>query len=206
MHVIEYLRLAWQFRADPFYAKYLAGRRVLDVGAGAGEFVKKDCTRFVGVELDPHLVEQCQRQGLNVQQMDALSLQFPDGSFEAVHAGQLIEHLAPSDAALFIMEAARVVAPGGFIFLTTPGVKNVWNTFSHVRPYPPDAFRKFLDTETEHLVRGEGSELEFIGAWGTRYYISNHFLRVFGSCLDLLWPPHDPIGWTIILKRKSRLY
>jgi len=80
----------------------------------------------------------------------------------------------------------------------------VWNTFSHVRPYPPTAFRKLLSTETENLVRGGGLELEFIGAWGTRLYLENRVFRVLGGCVDLLWPPNDPIGWTVVLQKKLK--
>jgi SAM-dependent methyltransferase len=204
MNALEYARLAWRHRTDPLYVKYLAGRSVLDVGAGAGEFVGKDPVRFVGIDIDSKLVEICRAKGLRVQRMNALTLDFPDGSFDAVHAAQFIEHLGPAEAAIFLGEAARVLRSDGVVFLTTPGVRNVWNTFSHVRPYPPAAFVKLLASPTENYLKAEEFGLTIEGYWGNRFYFRNRILVFLSRVFDLLWPPRDPIGWTIVLRKEGR--
>jgi SAM-dependent methyltransferase len=134
--------------------------------------------------------------------MSALALDFPDASFGAVHAAQLIEHFAPSDAARFISEAARVLRPGGYLFMTTPGVRNVWGTFSHIRPYPPAAFAKLLTCAVENYIRDTTPPLDFEYAQGCRHYSTSRAVTFASSIFDLLFPPRDPIGWTIILRRK----
>jgi SAM-dependent methyltransferase len=201
VRVLEYLRLAWRYREDPWYVKFLAGKTVLDVGSGNGLFVSKDPARFVGIDVNEALVERCRQRELNVRCMSALKLDFPDNTFDAVHASQFIEHLAPSDAAAFLAESARVLKRGGVIFITTPGVKNVWGTFSHVRPYPPSAFEKLLSKSVENYLDGRRLELVMEGYWGARRYYPGKLRRVIGQLIDLLWPPGDPIGWTIVLKK-----
>ncbi|MPZ57886.1 MAG: methyltransferase domain-containing protein [Rhizobiales bacterium] len=203
MNLLEYVQLGLKHRVDPFYSKYLAGRRVLDIGAGKGDFVARDPARFVGIDVDPGLVERCRKRGLDVRLMNALQLEFPDNMFEAVHAAQVIEHFDASDAATLLREAGRVLVPGGVMVLSTPGVRNVWATFSHVRPYPPMAFRKLLSSDTEGYVRDGRIDLAFEGAWGTRWYVRNRHLSFLLSALDVMLKPHDPTGWTIVLRKKS---
>jgi hypothetical protein len=101
----------------------------------------------------------------------------------------------------FVHEAARVVRDGGVVLLTTPGVKNVWNTFSHVRPYPPDAFRKLLKSDTENYIRDSGIPLVLETAWGQRHYFESRLITFLLSVLDLLWKPGNPIGWVIVLRK-----
>lgn len=202
MKLLEYLALGIRYRRDPFYVKYLSGRRILDVGCGRGEFLRRDIANTVGVDVDPALVDQCQAQGLSAHCMSALALEFPDASFDGVHAAQLIEHFAPPQATRFLDEAARVLRPGGYVFLTTPGVRNVWNTFSHIRPYPPAAFSKLLSSATENYIRECQPLLEVADAQGYRFCFRSRAANFAASILDLLLPPGDPIGWTIVLRRK----
>ncbi len=202
MKLIEYVRLGLRHRCDPFQVKYLSGRRVLDVGCGAGEFLARDPQNRVGVDIDPQLVDLCRARGLTAYCMSALALEFPDESFDAVRAAQLIEHFAPADAARFLAEAARVLRPGGHLFLTTPGVRNVWNTFSHIRPYPPAAFAKLLSSATENYLRDAPPALEIECLQGYRHYYASSAATFAASILDLLLPPSDPIGWTIVLHKK----
>lgn len=68
--------------------------------------------------------------------MHVLELKFPNESFDAVHAAQLIEHFAPVETVCFLSKASRALRPGGIVYLTTPGVRNVRNTLSQVCPYP----------------------------------------------------------------------
>lgn len=203
MNVLEYVRLGLRHRKDPFYVKYLMGKRVLDIGSGRGEFIAREPTNFVGVDIDPSLVSQCQQRGLSAYCMSAFELKFPNESFDAVHASQLIEHFSPADASRFLSEVSRVVCPGGRVFLTTPGVRNVWNTFSHVRPYPPDAFRKLLGSDTENYIRESQIDLAVENAWGSRHFFENRAMMFTSGILDLLMPPSNPIGWIILLRKKK---
>lgn len=201
MRAMEYLKLAMEHRKNPLYVKYLAGRRVLDIGAGEGNFVAKDPRNIVGVELDQNLVEKCCKKGLQVHCMNALALNFPDESFDAVHAAQMIEHFSPNEAVQFLREAARVLRPGGIVFMTTPGVRNVWNTFSHIRPYPPVAFSKLLTRSTEGYLQEEAIQLQLDQFFGNRRNFTNSVLLLVSRVVDMIIPPKDPYGWTIILKK-----
>jgi SAM-dependent methyltransferase len=201
MNALTFIRLAIAHRSDPFYHHFLAGRSVLDVGCGRGEFLEKDPGRFVGVDLDPALVEACRARGLRAEVGSATGLTFPDAAFEVVRAAQLIEHLHPDQAARLLAEAARVLKPGGRVFLTTPGIGNAWNTFSHIRPYPPIAFKKLLSLSTEGYIGGTSIPLAFEGAWGTRWYSETKLARFLGGTIDMIIPPSNAIGWTIVLRR-----
>lgn len=201
MRVIKYISLALRYRKNPFFIKYLSGRRVLDVGAGQGCFVAKDPKNFVGVELDKNLVESCCNKGLEVYCMNALALNFPDSTFDAVHAAQMIEHFSPNDAVQFLREAARVVRPGGIIFITTPGIRNVWNTFSHIRPYPPVSFSKLLTRATEGYLQEGVIPLKLEAYFGNRYHFNNLVFTFIIRAIDIILPPKNPHGWTIILKK-----
>lgn len=202
MNIVEYIILGLRHRRDPFFVKYLSGRDVLDVGAGEGYFVAKD-PRFTGIELDPNLVNSGQKKGLNIQLMSAFKMDFPDNSFDVVHASQIIEHFSPENAALFLQEASRVLKLGGIIYITTPGIRNVWNTFSHIRPYPPASFRKLLARSTEGYLYTEPLKLTLEGFWGKRAYFRRPFFNFAFGALDIVFTPHNPIGWLIILRKTA---
>ena len=203
MNVMTYIKAGLKHKMNPFYIKYLHGKKVLDIGCGRGEFLARDQNNFTGVDVDPTLVTLCQKKGLSAYCMSAFKLDFPDNSFEAVHAAQLIEHFNPLEAAHFLRESARVLRPGGILFLTTPGVRSVWNTFSHIRPYPPNAFRKILSSATENYIRDDQLSLSFAGAWGSRFFVENRIIMFLLGIIDIMLPSRDPLGWTIILRKKS---
>lgn len=202
MNIADYIKLGLKEKMNPFYVKYLSGKKLLDIGCGRGEFLAREPENFTGADIDPALVKLCNEKGLKAQCMSALKLEFQDNSFDVVYAAQLIEHFAPPEAALFLKEAGRVLKPGGIVYLTTPGVRTVWNTFSHIRPYPPDSFVKILNSATENYIRDEQVALSFEKAWGGRFYSPNRTVMFLLGILDLLFPPRYPMGWTIILRKK----
>jgi SAM-dependent methyltransferase len=101
-----------------------AGDRVLEVGCGLGQYLAKAAERVehvVGVDIClPFLVLTRKRlagRGLLVA-AEAERLPFPSGSFAAVIAADVIEHLA--DQRRSLAEMGRVLQPGGPLFLSTP--------------------------------------------------------------------------------------
>ncbi|GEM_PF-1512499 len=60
---------------------------------------------------------------------DASSLPFADGSFQALSAHQLIEHLGYTGACFALAEAYRVLAPGGTLALETPDAEGAFRAF-----------------------------------------------------------------------------
>jgi SAM-dependent methyltransferase len=102
----------------------LHGRDVLEIGSGRGggaSYIKRYLgpATVVGADLSRRAVRLCNRYralpGLRYVHGDALSLPFPDGSFDAV-VNVESSHCYPSMDA-FLVEVHRVLRPGGhFLF------------------------------------------------------------------------------------------
>ena len=98
--------------------------RVLDVGCGAG-FLSNDIAlrgrEVTGIDIAPDALAVAHAHDASgrVRYLvgDALALPFEDGSFDAVCAMDLLEHLESPERA--IAEASRVLAPGGLFFFYT---------------------------------------------------------------------------------------
>jgi 2-polyprenyl-3-methyl-5-hydroxy-6-metoxy-1,4-benzoquinol methylase len=140
------------------------GRRVLDVGAGQGTFSARLAARgfsVVSADASPAAVEVLRtRLGGEVARADATALPFPDGSFDAVVLGEVLEHVEDDRGA--VAETARVLRSGGVAALSVPGNPRLWGPSDdwagHVRRYTRTAL---LET-----VAGGGLAVERCSAWG----------------------------------------
>jgi SAM-dependent methyltransferase len=114
---------------DPVFARVTRqhlppGSKVLEGGCGRADKVKalSDAGfQSVGVDFAERTVEQARRQypGLDVRKGDVRALDFPDGSLDGYWSIGVIEHFW-SGYDEILAESARVLRPGGILFLTAP--------------------------------------------------------------------------------------
>lgn len=140
------------------------GQTVLNVGAGQGSFTRLlEARGFDVVSTDvtkPALEVLRSRVSGDVLFADMTALPFPDQSFDAVVAGEVLEHIEDHRAAL--AEGARVLRPCGVLALSVPahpswfGPSDEWA--GHIRRYT----RREL-TET---IESAGLALERLRPWG----------------------------------------
>ena len=109
------------------YLRPAPGVRVLDAGCGRGE-VLLACARrgadVAGIDYSEAAVEITRETleevpGADVRQGDISKLPWPDGSFDRVLSGDVIEHLDPEVGEAMLREAHRVLRPGGHLVLHT---------------------------------------------------------------------------------------
>ncbi len=105
----------------------LAGRppgRILDVGCYDGQFTAQvlDTARgVVGVDVSTHALQSARARGVRpVRAHLETGLPFVDGSFATVMAAEIIEHVF--DTQRVVDELARLLAPNGWLVLTTPNL------------------------------------------------------------------------------------
>jgi SAM-dependent methyltransferase len=100
----------------------LAGRRVLDLGCGVGEYVRafaREGARAFGCDIAPgRLIEARRRGAEGVVAAAGEWLPFRDGSLDVVVLNEVIEHVADDRATM--REVARVLAPGGHAVIYAP--------------------------------------------------------------------------------------
>lgn len=101
-----------------------AGDRVLEVGVGTGLSLPLYAAGsfITGVDISEPMLEQAQeradaigRSGVDLHVMDARSLAFPSGTFDAVLAPYIVSVVPDPDKVM--AEIARVVRPGGTVIV-----------------------------------------------------------------------------------------
>jgi SAM-dependent methyltransferase len=146
------------------------GTKVIDVGCGAGRHSFEAYRRGADVIAFDQNAEELADVDTMLQAMgqageapksakaqvvvgDALALPYPDGTFDAVIASEILEHIPDDDAA--IAELIRVLRPGGTLAVTVPRwlpERICWllsdeyhaNEGGHIRIYRADELRSTL--------------------------------------------------------------
>lgn len=121
-------RLAW-FEAA-FARHPVAGRRVLDVGAGLGQFsdlARRHGADVVPLDIAPKLVAALAPRFPEATCGSATALPWDAGRFDVVISSECIEHTP--DPALAVREMVRVLKPGGVLLVTTPNLVWRWSVW-----------------------------------------------------------------------------
>jgi SAM-dependent methyltransferase len=141
--------------------QYLAaGARVLEGGCGRANKVKamaQSGFSAVGIDFAPESVARATLDypGLDIRVGDVRSLEFPEGVFDGYWSIGVIEHFWPGYDEI-LSEAARVLRPKGFLFLTAPWFSPYRQRKARANGYPraqfttePAGFYQFALGRTE---------------------------------------------------------
>ena len=130
-------------------ARDLDGRRILDIGCGRGGLSawiarsSKPSRHFaidfskVAVEKGRAMAAQASLPGIEWMLGDIQNIPCADASMDSAFSCETIEHVP--DPALAVRELARVLRPGGRLFLTTPnylGVMGLYRAYLRLRGRP----------------------------------------------------------------------
>ena len=111
--------------------------RILDFSCGTGDLIQACLPRlrpnqtFHGTDFSAESVETAasRNQGragfAGVSVLERYPSPFADASFDLVIATEVVEHLNDGELAAAFHEIGRLLAPGGYVFLTTPFQENL---------------------------------------------------------------------------------
>lgn len=166
-------RIDHHFGTDSEDLKPLAGRRVADVGCGAGliaEPLARLGGQVTGVDAAPENVaaarHHAEGQGLSIDYRAGGAEALAGSQFDLVTSLEVIEHAAEPEA--FIRGLADAVAPGGMLIMSTPNrtrlsrlaMITVGEGFGLV-PKGTHDWSKFLTPEEmTRLIEGAGLKVE----------------------------------------------
>jgi SAM-dependent methyltransferase len=133
------------------------GRRLLEIGAGTGwhaKFFQDNGLAVVCTDLSPENVQLCRAKGLTAYAMDFLSLDFPEGSFDAVFALNCLLHVPGQDLPRVLTAIRGVLKPRGLFYLGMYGGKE------HEGVWPEDEYepKRFFCFHTDDQIRRVTSE------------------------------------------------
>ncbi len=152
---------------------HLEGRRVLDIGCGFGWFelvaLDRGAQAVTGIEPtadDLATAIQHLDGRVDLQVASALDLPFSDAAFDTVVCWEVLEHLPAGSEPQTVSEIARVLAPGGALYLSTPSADlrsrvtdPAWWLTGH---------RHYTSQRLRELAEGAGLVVERLiskGAW-----------------------------------------
>jgi SAM-dependent methyltransferase len=120
----------------------------LDIGCGRGEWLEtlqENGFQAIGVDLDEGMLEACKARNLPAEKAEALSYleTMPSESLVLLTGFHIVEHIPFDDLKKLVIEAHRVLKPGGLLIFETPnaenlivGTQNFYLDPTHERPIP----------------------------------------------------------------------
>lgn len=155
-------------------SRLLRGRRVLDLGSGEGfgaAILSETAREVVGVDVDERTVEHANlnwsSSTVSFAQGSALDLsRFEPGSFEAVVAFEIIEHLR--DQEKMLAEIDRVLADDGLLIISTPDRRIYSEASGQSNPFHE---HELTTEEFSSLLAGTFGN---VALWGQRTITGSH--------------------------------
>lgn len=152
MDLNYYIQIKKYLTSDrtPFFLvakKYIDSQsKILDVGGGDGQFAetieRPDTHMLDGNEESVQLLKQ---KFTNVTHGKLPFLLYPNEMFDLIHCSHVVEHLTPHELYDFLKEIDRCLKPGGHLIISAPLLyDSFYNDLSHVKPYNPYIFKKYL--------------------------------------------------------------
>ena len=133
--------------------------RVLDVGCGAGTFLRRlkdqELVGF-GIDEDPKLAEFCRHRGLDAESATIADIADRNEQFDGIHLGHIIERHQQHEAEEILKNCLRLLKPGGLVVLRTANTNNskvaeeFWLNYRHTRHFSIElAVQLLRDAELE---------------------------------------------------------
>ncbi len=146
----------------------LEGKRILDIGCGVGAFVRRMrefSPKVYGVDVDKERVVEGAKEVPNLALSVGERLPFFANSFDIVLLHEVLEHVQDDQATL--REAARVLAPGGYVVVFCPnrlypfethgiflGRRYVFGNIPLINYLPDSARRRLVPHARAYTSRG----------------------------------------------------
>ena len=155
---------------EALFRRYVGGpgRRVLDLGCRDGALTATFAAgnEVVGVDADREALAEATKLGIETHWADLdQPLEFADGSFDVVVAGELLEHLR--DPQGLVGEIRRVLRPGGTFVASVPNAYRLKGRVLFLFGRPPENdpthLQMFRPDDVRALLAGfEQPELNFV--------------------------------------------
>lgn len=146
-------------KRQSIFVKYFQnGHYVLDIGCGRGEFLsvlKENGISGKGIDMDEDMVLYCKKNGLDVDEADALSYlgSLADKSLDGVYSGQVVEHLQPGELIEMVKLCHDKMKYGTFFIAETINplclsifAASFYMDLSHVKPVHPETIKFLLES------------------------------------------------------------
>lgn len=174
----------WHTLVQRHIGPVLQGARVLEIGCGRGGFAAwlatSGAAQVVAADFSPTAVEKARQHtkelaNVDTKVWDIQNIPCDNQSFDLVVSCETVEHLP--DPAAAVSELARVLTPGGQLFLTTPnylGPLGLLRGYRRLvgRPYQEEGqpINRFTTLpRTIYWIRRAGMEIATVD--GTGHYL-----------------------------------
>lgn len=130
---------------------------ILDLGCGTGAMScrMRQWGEVVSADISPIALSYSRRRGVtSLTAADAMRLPFRTGSFDAVVALDILEHL-PDDG-MAASEIMRVLKPGGAAIITVPAYQSLWSGHDLALMH----HRRYVAGEVGRLLSSAGANIE----------------------------------------------